>query len=458
MGFNFGIVAISAIVCFFFVIIVFLASRFRRCPSNRILAVYGKLARGGAVKCYHGGGTFVMPLIQDYAYLDLVPMTINIPLKNALSQQNIRINVPSTFTVAINTTPESMNNAAFRLLGLSNAEIERMASEIIFGQLRLTVASLTIEQINQDRERFLESIRNNIGPELAKVGLYLINVNITDITDESDYIDSIGQKAAATAVNQAKIDVAEQEKLGDIGASLAQKERRIQVAQYNADAVQGENTAKAEIADYDATLAQKEAEATQRGEVAQQQAITEIQKETAIAEEARLTAVEVVPREIDKRKIEIDAEAEAQKRRKEAAGEADAILSVLTAEAQGTQKVLDAKGIGYGNLVSACEDSPKDVATLLMVEKIQEIVTMQAKAISNLKIDKITVWDSGSSDKGSSTANFMSNMVKSLPALHDVAGMAGVELPEYLGEMAEKAKRGEPIQSIIPDSNQESEE
>lgn len=439
---NFGIISLVLLVTFLFSIISFLASRFRRCPSNKILAVYGKLARGSSVNCFHGGGTFVWPLIQDYAYLDLTPMTINIPLKNALSLQNIRISVPSTFTVAVNTTPESMNNAAVRLLGLSSDEVERMASEIIFGQLRLTVASLTIEEINQDRERFLEAMRNNIGPELAKIGLYLINVNITDITDESGYIDSIGKKAAATAINQAKIDVAIQEKLGDIGASEAQKERRIKVAAYNADAVSGENKAKAEIAAYDAELAEKEASAAQRAQVSQQNAVTEIQKATAIAEKARLEAQDIVPREIDKRKIEIDAEAEAEKRRKEAHGEADALLAVLTAEAEGTQKVLDAKGRGYDNLVSSCGGDPKSAATLLMVEKIQELVELQAKAISNLKIDKITVWDSGSGEKGSSTANFVSNMVKSLPALHDVAAMAGVELPGFLGHVTGQDKAG----------------
>ena len=190
---NFTVISVVVTLVFFFSIISFLASRFRRCPSNQILAVYGKFATGGSVRCYHGGGTFVWPLIQDYSYLELTPMAINIPLRNALSMQNIRINVPSTFTVAINTTPESMNNAAVRLLGLGAPDIEKMASEIIFGQLRLTVASLTIEQINQDREKFLEAIRNNIDPELRKVGLYLINVNITDITDESGYIESIGK-------------------------------------------------------------------------------------------------------------------------------------------------------------------------------------------------------------------------------------------------------------------------
>lgn len=432
---DFGTISIAIFVVFVFSILSFLASRFRRCPSNRILAVYGKFATGGSVRCYHGGGTFVWPLIQDYSYLELTPITLIIPLKNALSQQNIRINVPSTFTVAINTTPEAMNNAAVRLLGLSTEEVEKMASEIIFGQLRLTVASLTIEQINQDREKFLEAIRNNIDPELRKIGLYLINVNITDITDESGYIESIGKKAASTAINQAKVDVAEQEKRGSIGAAEAEKEQRIQVAALDAQAVEGENTAKAKVAKYNADLSELSAEADRRAQVAQQRAETLIQREKAIAEQARLEAEEVVPREIDKRKVEIDADAAAQKRRKEASGEADAILAVLSAEAAGTQKVLDAKATGYSNLVNACEHNAKHAATLLMVEKVKDLVGMQAEAISNLKIDKITVWDSGNAEKGSSTANFLSSMVKSLPGLHELTGMAGVELPAYLGQV-----------------------
>lgn len=442
---NFTVISVVVTLVFFFSIISFLASRFRRCPSNQILAVYGKFATGGSVRCYHGGGTFVWPLIQDYSYLDLTPMAINIPLRNALSMQNIRINVPSTFTVAINTTPESMNNAAVRLLGLGAPDIEKMASEIIFGQLRLTVASLTIEQINQDREKFLEAIRNNIDPELRKVGLYLINVNITDITDESGYIESIGKKAASTAINQAKIDVAEQEKKGAIGAAEADKEKRIQVAAYNASAVEGENSAKANISIFNADLAEQEAKATERGQIAQQKAFAAIQRETALAEEARLQAEQIVPMSIEKQKVEIDAEAIAQRRRKEAAGEADAILSVLSAEATGTQRVLDAKAVGYQNLVRACENDPKQAATLLMVEKIKELVAIQAEAIRSLKIDKITVWDGGNAEKGSATANFLSSMVKSLPALHDIAGMAGVELPKYLGEVGAQERQIEPL-------------
>ena len=422
---------------FIFGLIMFLASCYKRCPSNRILAIYGKVGDGKSVKCFHGGGTFVWPLIQESKFLDLTPMTINIPLKGALSLQNIRINVPSTFTIAIDNSAEAMNNASVRLLGLETSEIEKMASEIIFGQLRLTVASLRIEEINQDRERFLLAIRNNIDPELRKIGLTLINVNITDITDESEYIESIGKKAASTAVNQAKVDVAEQTKLGSVGAAQAEKDRRIQVASYNAEAVEGENSSQAKIADYNAQLAEKEAAANQKGEVAQQNSYAEIQKAKALAETKRLEADEIVVREIEKRKIEIDANAEASKKRLEAKGQADAIVSVKSAEAEGIQKVLDAKASGYNQLVKSCASNAKDAATMLLVEKLEKIVQLQTEAIKNIKIDKITVWDGGSGENGSSTANFMSSLIKSLPPIHEVASMAGVELPDYLGQVSE---------------------
>jgi flotillin len=464
-GMDTGSLLITAAVAFCILLlftIIFLASRYKRCPSDMILVVFGKVGKGRSSNCIHGGGTLVWPLFQDSAFLSLTPITINIPLQGALSFQNIRINVPSTFTVGISTAPTIMQNAAERLLGLRPPQIEDMAKEIIFGQLRLTVASLKIEQINQDRESFLESIRMNVEPELNKIGLYLINVNITDITDESDYIESIGKKAASEAVNRAKVDVAEQDKSGAIGESNAVREREIRVAEnvaqaekgkktaeadrrvyvhgQEAEAVKGENEAKANIANYNADLAEKEAEANRKGEVARRTAEVQIQKAQYLAEQERLNAAEVVKEEIEKRKIEIAAEAEAERIRRVAKGDADAILMKYEAEAKGIQQVLEGKASGYQALVASTSGDPRAAATLLMVEKIEEIVARQVEAIQNLKIDKITVWDSGSGagDK-SSTANFVSSLIKSLPPLHDVAGMAGVELPGYLGKVSEEA-------------------
>ena len=452
------IIFIVAFVALFLSTLIFFASRYKRCPSDAILVIYGRVGDMTA-KCIHGGGALIWPLIQDCSFLSLTPMTISIPLQGALSLQNIRVHVPSTFTVGISTDPAVITNAAERLLGLNPPEIEQMAREIIFGQLRLTVASLTIEQINQDRESFLASVRRNVEPELNKIGLYLINVNITDITDVSGYIDALGKKAAAEAVNQAMIDVAQQEKLGAIGGTQARKERDIRVAENEAEgqkgmkhaeadrrvyvqqqesqAIGGENKAKAEIADYNASLIVKQAEAQQRSEVAKRMAEVEIQKAQYKAETERLNAAEVAQQEIQKRKVEIAAEAEAERIRRVAKGEADGVLLKYQAEAEGMRKLLEGKATGYSKLVESCGGDAQAAATFLMVEKIENIVSHQVEAIKNLKIDKITVWDSGSSNGTSSTANFAQNLIKSVPPLHEIARMAGVQLPDYLGKIAD---------------------
>ena len=450
----FGVLAIAAFG------IILVATRYQRCASDEILVVYGRIRGGKASRCIHGGAVMVWPLIQEYKKISLIPMTISIPLDNALSLQNIRINVPSTFTVGVSTNPLIMNNAAERLLHLTKNDIEGMAQEIILGQLRLTVASLTIEQINQDRDAFLELIRDNVGAELHKLGLYLINVNIIDITDESNYINSIGKKAAAGAVNKALVDVANAERDGAIGKANADRDREVQVAQNVAESqkgqksaevdrrvfvqqqeatgVQGENLSRAEIASYQADLEEKEAAAMQRAEVARRTAEMEVQKAQYNLEQERLRAAEIVREEISKTQIEIAAEAEAERLRRIAQGEADAVLARYNAEAEGTKAVLEAKANGYKELVASAGGDVKAAATLLMVEKIEEIVARQTEAIANLQIDKITVWDSGSGGEGGSTANFVSSLIRSLPPVHDVAKMAGVDLPDYLGSMKEE--------------------
>ena len=436
-------------------------SRYKLAPSDKILVVYGNVKTGGAAACYHGGGRVVWPLIQHYAYLDLKPMTISINLEHALSLQNIRINVPSTFTIGISTEPSIMSNAAERMLGLNQVEIEDMAKEIIFGQLRLTVASLTIEQINQDREAFLRDVSTNVDSELHKIGLYLINVNITDITDEADYIKSIGAKAAAIAIAAADVDRANARRDGAVGEAAANKTREVQVAQNQAEsdkgqkaaeadrrvfvnqqealAVEGENISAASIAHYNADLSEKEAVALQRSEVAKRMAQVNIQKAQYEMEGERLRAEEIAREEIAKEQIEIAANAEANRERLIAQGQADATLAKYNAEAAGQQAVLEAKATGYAQLVKSAGGDAKAAATLLMVEKIEALVARQTEAISNLKIDKITVWDSGNGgDGGGSTANFVSSLIKSLPPVHDIAAMAGVDLPDYLGNMKEE--------------------
>ena len=428
--------------------IVALLNRYRRCPSDKILVIYGNKGKGSA-KCIHGGGAFVWPVIEDYAYLSLIPISIDANLTNALSRQNIRVDVPSRFTVGISTDPDYMLAAAERLLGLSPTQIQELARDILFGQLRLVIATMSIEEINSDRDKFLDSISSNVEVELKKIGLRLINVNVTDITDESGYIEALGKEAAAKAINEAKVSVAEQDKIGEIGKAEAIKETRIRTSEANAVAVKGENEAKVAIANSEAYRREKEAEAQRIAvsaeKVQQAKALAdayaaEREAELARAERERSTeyANVIVPQEIEKQRRIIEAEAEAEKLRVHAKGEADAIYAKMEAEAKGLFEILTRQAEGYDKMVEAAGGDANKAYMLLLLEKLPELVKTQVEAVKGINIDHVTVWDGGNSADGKgSTANFVSGLMKSVPPLNELFDMAGLNLPEYLAKKKE---------------------
>lgn len=440
------VIGIIAIV----VILSALLKRYRRCPSDKILVVYGSTGKGSA-KCVHGGGTFVWPVIQDYEYLSLTPISIEANLTNALSRQNIRVDVPCRFTVGISTEADSMNNAAERLLGLSPNDIQDMARDILFGQLRLVIASMSIEELNQDRDAFQENIKKNVEIELKKIGLKLINVNITDIKDESGYIEALGKEAAAKAINEAKVSVAKEEMRGETGKADFQKETRIRTSAANASAVAGENQAKVEIANSDAERREKEAEAQRKAvaaeKVAEAKALEEAyaaQRAAELARAERESATQraniIVPQEIEKQRKIIEAQAEAEQKRVNAQGEADAIFAKMEAEGKGLYEILTKQAQGYDKMIQAAGGDATKAYTLLLLEKLPELVKTQVEAIKGISIDKVTVWDNSGAagaDGKTSTANFLSGLYKSVPPLSELFEQAGMNLPEYLGKKEE---------------------
>ena len=470
---------IVATVIFVFVLLIGLFRRYKRCPSDRILVVYGKVGKGSddlgrSAKCIHGGAAFIWPVIQDYEFLGLTPISIEVMLTNALSRQNIRVDVPSRFTVGISTEEGIMTNAAERLLGLSQENIHDLAKDIIFGQLRLVVATMDIEEINSNRDKFLANVASNVEAELKKIGLKLINVNVTDIKDESGYIEALGKEAAAKAINDARKSVAEKDRDGSVGEANAHQDQRVQVASADAMAVEGENTAKIKIAQSDALRREKEAEAQKIAIAAEKVQAAKALEEAYAAEQeaenaraqrdkASQTADIVIPAQIDKEKVEIAAEADAERIRRKARGEADAILAMKEAEAKGIYEVLTKQAEGFKQIVEAAGNNSRDAVLLIVADKLNELVKLQTEAIKNIKIDKVTVWDSGNGqgDK-SSTANFISGLYKSVPPLQEMFGMAGMELPDYLKgksneeikqmaeEVKEKSQKTKPTKKIDP--------
>jgi len=484
--------------------VFFLTSRYRRCPANKVLVVSGMVGGGNAAKCISGGGTFVWPVIQEYDYLSLEPIQIDIPLKDALSFENIRVSVPSVFTVAIGTDDAVRQNAAIRLLKLDQAQIKRQAQDMIFGQLRQVIASMRIEEINKDREAFLHQIQSSMEPELKKIGLVLLNVNITDINDESGYIEAIGRKAAAEAVQKARGDVADQVKLGEVRVAEAEREKQVQVASANKDkeigirlaqreqavrvaelekeqkvgeetaayereaqvktaeqqkrvsvaaaearAIAGEAESQALIADTQAKLQVRQAEAYEVGERRKREAeaaVLEAQyramAKAALADaervEAQRRAELEAPAKAEKARTIVEAEAEAEKKRIHALAEAGATYARLQAEARGQYEILSKKGEGLKEIVAAAGGA-NQAFQLLMLEHLDTLAQTAATAISNIKFDKVVVWDGGN---GQGTGNFLQNMARTLPPMMQVMrDIGGVELPDFLGRLAPDAAR-----------------
>lgn len=455
-----AIIAIIVVaVLILLLILLTVAVRYKTCPPDKIMIIYGKIRPNPdgtyrSAKCVHGGAAFVMPFFQKYTFMDLTPLSISVDLKSALSKQNIRIDVPSIFTVGISTDPGVMQNAAERLRMLNLSQISDLARDIIFGQLRLVIATMNIEEINSDRDKFLEAISRNVEGELKKVGLYLINVNVTDISDESGYITALGKEASAKAINDAKVSVAEEDKKGSIGEANARMEQRIRVAEAESSAIEGENKAKAEIAHSQAVLREKEAEALKLAVSAEKvqaaKALEEsyvAEKEAEISRAAREKATKeadvIVAADIEKRKLEIEAEAVAEQIRRKAKGEADAIFAKMDAEARGLREKLTKQALGMRELVKSAGTSDEAVR-LLIADKLEEIVAEQVKAISGVKIDKVTVWDNGQNADGkTATAGFLSGLLKSLPPLEELYNMAGLSLPKAVAPQKEETKEKE---------------
>ena len=447
---------IASILIIGFSILIFIVSRIKKCPSDKILVIYGKVGSNtdGSSKsasCIHGGAKFIYPFIQAYQFLDLTPMSIQVDLTNALSRQNIRIDVPSRFTVGISTEIGVMQNAAERLLGLKMAEIQELAKDIIFGQLRLVIATMDIEEINTDRDKFLEAVSGNVETELKKIGLRLINVNVTDINDESGYIEALGKEAAAKAINDAKKSVAEKNRDGSIGEANALRDQRIQVAVANSKAIEGENKSLGDVSQTNATRREIEAESLRRAMTAEKIAAAKALEDAYLAEQtaelarasrekATLEADIIVKSEIDKQRRVIEAEALAEEIRRKAKGEADAIFARLDAEARGSLEILSKQAEGFKEIVKSAGDNPDAAIKLLIADKLETLVKIQVEAIKNLKFDKITVWDSGSKEGTTSTANFASSLFKSIPPMKDLFDMAGMDLPKFLGSAKEEEK------------------
>ena len=359
-----GVVVLVAIIT-----IIGILYRYRKCKSDELLVVYGKTgshkekvserdAKGNLVdreveiktaKVYHGGAAFVWPIIQGYEVMSMQPIQLNLVLKNALSAQNIRVTIPTTVTVAISQEPLIMQNAANRLLGADDDVKESLISDIVYGQMRLVIASMTIEELNSDRDKFLAQARDNINTELNKLGLYLMNINISDIQDAAQYIDNLGKKEETKARAQSQADIAEEEKKGaiQIAQTTREKEIAIAAATKEQETIVAETNREKEVAIAKTTKEKETQLAEQHKEqqiaVAEQRKEREIGVATAqteeaskVAEQEALRAAKIAEQQAyaTAKEAEFTAKAEAAKAEAEAEKEVRMAVAAQNQEAE----------------------------------------------------------------------------------------------------------------------------
>ena len=451
---GFLLVASLLILCF---------KAYKKVPNDKMIVVYGgmgnKKKEGYIQRTCQGGGIFVIPFFQAYETLDLQPISMDVPLKGALTKDSIRINVPSRFTVGIKPDDrDTLNNAINRILQMNTNEIRQQSLDIIIGQLRDVVSRMDIVELVQDRNKFNKLINESVEVELNKIGLSIINVNIEDVTDDEGYIEARGRREMTSAIQKAEVDVSEQERIGAIGVADNRREKDIIVAKYDSERAIGvseaerdaqvrqsdidaektarQNSAKAKVAESNAELATKEADSKRIGETSVAKADHDIYREQQIAEQARIERDTIPQAQVRREEIEIEAEADASRVRINAQGDADSIRLRADADAHKIRTQLEAQAEGIRSIVDACNGDPHAAIQMLLVDKAEEIMAIQADAIKHLKIDSVTLWGGQGGQGGgtSSVGDFVKDVFTMFPQVQDMLNTKNLSLPSSLVE------------------------
>lgn len=391
-----GVIVVLVVVTF-----IGLLSRYRKCASDEILVVFGKAGKKKVVnektgkteevilpsKIIHGGGTFVMPVIQDWAKMSLKPIQIQVMVEG-VSSQMIKVRIPVTLTTGIGTDQVLMQNAASRFLTAKTSEISDQIKDILIGEVRSLMATMTIEEINADRIKFIGKAKENIETELNKVGFSIININNADISDDANYIKNLGQKAATKALAQAQADIAEEKKKGDIQIAETNKQREIAVADAEkerettvAQTKQEQEVKVAEI-NQEKAIRLAEAEKNKQAGIAEQKA----EQEASIARAN--TQAESAKAEAESQRIANVAKSASEAASKKAAADAEAEANVAKAKAEADSKKAEAEALKQTRIAQAKQKQEADTQKAINEQEAATAEYESQKRIKAAEADK----------------------------------------------------------------------
>jgi len=418
-----GIIA-GVIIAAIMVIIGIIRANLKICQPNEVLIFSGRqrqLSDGSSVgyRVIRGGRGFRIPLIEKVDQLRLNTIPIDLTVTNAYSKGGIPLTVRAIANVKVASNEVELANAVERLLGKNLGEIQTIAKETLEGNLRGVLATLTPEEVNEDRLKFAKELLEEADNDLSALGLQLDTMKIQSVEDDAGYLDAIGRQQSAHIISAAEIAEAQKNEAARLAEAAANK-----------NIVQAENEVRILKAQLAAKAEAEEAKVEVAADVAEARAKQELAEEEIMLAEKRQRA-------------EVIVRAEAERRAKEeiAIGEAAKILQNGKAEVEVLRQKL-----------TLWQEAGTDAERLFLIQMLPDILTQIVRTVDNLHIDKLTVVDSG---QGKGIPSVFNQIAGSTPALlESLKASTGIDIAALLSRAAASGPEAAGKEILVRDAEE----
>jgi len=429
-------------------VILILAKNYRKAEPNEALIFTGKRHRAtsrGWVAVV-GGAKFRIPVIEIVNRISLKTMNLpDVRVEKAYSKEGVPVTIEAVANVKISGEQEMLEKAVERFLGTPQETIKQIIKETLEGQLRDIIGVLTVEQLYQERDMFVNKVLEQAGEELAKVGVIIDIINIQDIRDERGYLEALGRRRTAEVLRDAEIGEAKANRDSMQQSETARKEGEVVRADQEKQIAEAEKTRDVAKQEYRGETLAATKKAEQQGPLAEAKARQEVvvQEQKVLEEQQRAREkVEAAKAEAEEQKyraeVVVPADAQKQAAILKADGEAQAILKVAEARAKGTQLQLEAEAQGLRKKAEAWNAYGKAAQLNLALEAIKAVADAGAKSIGQVKFDNVVAIDSGGGNGDSAVNRLMTAAPGALVKfLEQMKAATGIDLAKRLQEITD---------------------
>ncbi len=421
--------AIIAVLAVLFVIMI-VSSLIVICPPNKVAVISGRtrtLSDGRTVgyRILKGGRTLRIPILEKVSWMDLSTIPLEVSVTNAYSKGAIPLNVQGIANVKVSSAEGLLENAAERVLDRPTEQIGQIAKETLEANLRGVLATLSPEEVNEDRLKFSHQLIDEADDDIKTLGLELDVMKIQNVTDDNQYLDSVGRRLTAEVVKQAR--VAEAERMAESEAAEAAARERAQIATVQADKniVEEQNQLRVRTAELEAIAKAKEEEASVAGDIARATAEQELEQQRIELERRRLEADVVTPAKANLEAKQLAAQAEAAK-----------IIEDGKAQVEVFQR-----------LTEQYQAAGDDGQRIFVLNMLPELVDKIVSTVNNVDIDRVAIVDNGGG-QGGGIPGLVSQLPGAVVSLTEqIEAATGVDI---LGSMRSDQADSEPDSELPP--------